>query len=170
MPTGLVRYRHTGNFHFVTFSCYRREPLLENRIGYLIFEQELENVRKRYGFVVAGYVVMPEHIHLRASEPRKALLSLAIQVLKQQTSRRLKRRGEARFWQRRYYDFNVWTHEKTVEKLKYMHRNPVRRGLTARPEDWPWSSFRHYLTGEIGTVEIESHWTAWRRDHPERDL
>ena len=170
MPTGLVRYRHTGNFHFVTFSCYRREPLLENRIGYLIFEQELENVRKRYGFVVAGYVVMPEHIHLLASEPRKALLSLAIQVLKQQTSRRLKRRGEARFWQRRYYDFNVWTHEKTVEKLKYMHRNPVRRGLTARPEDWPWSSFRHYLTGEIGTVEIESHWTAWRRDHPEGDL
>ena len=140
---------------------------MENRIGYLIFEQELENVRKRYGFVVAGYVVMPEHIHLRASEPRKALLSLAIQVLKQQTSRRLKRRGEARFWQRRYYDFNVWTHEKTVEKLKYMHRNPVRRGLVARPQDWRWSSFRHYLTGEDGTVEIESDWTAWKREHHE---
>lgn len=51
-----------------------------------------------------------------------------------------------------------------VEKLKYMHRNPVVRGLVPRPEDWPWSSFRHYAMGEIGPVEIESEWTALRRE------
>lgn len=51
-----------------------------------------------------------------------------------------------------------------VEKLRYIHRNPVKRGLAARPEDWPWSSFRHYATGEIGVVEIESQWTASRRE------
>ena len=43
-----------------------------------------------------------------------------------------------------------------------MHRNPVKRGLVERPEDWPWSSFRHYLTGEASVVEIESEWT-WKR-------
>jgi len=167
MPTGLVRYQHTGNFHFVTFSCYKREPLFAERSGYGIFEEQLEKVRQRHGLVVAGYVVMPEHVHLLVSEPRNLQLSTILQVLKQQVSRKLKMPGDTRFWQRRYDDFNVWNHGKTVEKLKYMHRNPVRRGLVARPQDWRWSSFRHYLTGEDGTVEIESDWTAWKREHHE---
>jgi len=67
------------------------------------------------------------------------------------------------FWQRRYYDFNVWSEEKRVEKLRYMHRNPVTRGLVTKPEDWLWSSYRHYATGQTGVVEIESQWTAFRR-------
>jgi hypothetical protein len=50
-----------------------------------------------------------------------------------------------------------------VEKLRYIHRNPVRRGLVAKLEDWRWSSFRHYATGLRGTVEIESEWTARER-------
>jgi putative transposase len=103
---------------------------------------------------------MPEPGPLLVSEPRNLQLSTNLQVLKQQVSRKLKRPGDTRFWQRRYYDFNVWNLDKTVEKLKYMHRNPVRRGLVARPQDWPWSSFRHYLTGQDGTVEIEWDWTA----------
>jgi putative transposase len=84
--------------------------------------------------------------------------------LKQQTSRKLKDPAATQFWQRRYYDFNVYTEVKTVEKLRYMHRNPVRRGLVEKPEDWLWSSFRHYATGVVGTVEIESEWTARRRE------
>jgi len=120
-------------------------------------------VRSRYGFVVAGYVLMPEHVHLLVGEPSQSSLSVALQVLKQGTSRKLKARGAAQFWQRRYYDFNVWSEEKRVEKLRYMHRNPVKRGLVEKPEDWRWSSFRHYATREIGVVEIESRWTAFRR-------
>ncbi len=54
-----------------------------------------------------------------------------------------------------------------IEKLKYIHRNPVVRGLATRPDDWQWSSFCHYAMGEIGSVEIESEWTALRR---ERDV
>jgi putative transposase len=72
------------------------------------------------------------------------------------------RAGDEAFWQKRYYDFNVWSERKVVEKLRYMHRNPVKRGFVERPEDWAWSSFRHYLTGIEGTVEIESQWTARR--------
>jgi putative transposase len=51
-----------------------------------------------------------------------------------------------------------------VEKLKYIHRNPVTHGLVSRPEDWDWSSFRHWATGEDSVVEIESQWTARRRE------
>ncbi len=59
-----------------------------------------------------------------------------------------------RFWQARFYDFNVWTEKKRIEKLRYIHRNPVRRGLVSSPEQWPWSSFRWYLFGEPGPVRI----------------
>jgi putative transposase len=164
MPKGLTRYQHSGGFHFLTFSCYRRQPLLESSSGYSAFESTLESLRIHYGFVIAGYVLMPEHVHLLTGEPAKASLAIVLQILKQETSRQLKRCRETPFWQMRYYDFNVRTEAKTIEKLKYMHRNPVRRRLADRPEDWRWSSFRHYATGERGTVEIESHWTARRRE------
>jgi putative transposase len=87
-----------------------------------------------------------------------------IQSLKQAVARRSQRTASPIRWQVRYYDFNVFSERKRVEKLRYMHRNPVERGLVQAPEEWEWSSFRHYLTGEKGRVEIESHWTAALRE------
>jgi putative transposase len=162
MPKGLVRYQQAGCFHFLTFSCYRRLPHLGTVAARELFERSLEVMRVRYDFVVCGYVVMPEHVHLLVSEPKKALLSKAIQALKLSVSVQSKERP---FWQPRYYDFNVHNEKKRVEKLKYIHRNPVVRGLVEKPEQWTWSSFRHYATGIEGIVEIESFWTGWRRDH-----
>lgn len=155
-----IRYQQTGDFHFLTFSCYRRRPYLSAVAAMELFEDALERTRRRHLFVVAGYVVMPEHVHLMINEPKRALLSKAIQALKLSVSMRCRERP---FWQAHYYDFNVSTHEKFVEKLRYIHRNPVHRGLAAKPEDWRWSSFRHYQTGTRGTVEIESEWTALQR-------
>jgi putative transposase len=48
----------------------------------------------------------------------------------------------------------VFTEKKRVEKLRYMHRNPVRRGLVLEPQQWNWSSYRHYAEGERGIVLI----------------
>jgi putative transposase len=107
---------------------------------------------------------MPEHVHLLVNEPERDTLARAIQSLKQGVARRLALRAADSFWQARYYDFNVWSEHKFVEKLRYIHRNPVKRGLVKRPEDWEWSSFRHYVNGEIGVVEIESQWTARKRE------
>src|ERR1700684_2764145 len=87
--------------------------------------------------------------------PRVHTLADALKSLKQGVSRRLI--GEAEhFWQKRYYDFNIRNYRQFVEKLRYIHRNPVERGLCERPEDWEWSSFRHYATAIEGCVEIES--------------
>jgi putative transposase len=106
---------------------------------------------------------MPEHVHLLVSEPEKKELSTAMQALKQSVSRRVALGAKEPFWQARYYDFNVHTQRKFIEKVRYMHRNPIVRHLVKRPEDWPWSSFIHYATGAAGTVEIESDWTnRWR--------
>ena len=161
MPWGLRRYQQTQQLHFITFSCYRRQPCLTTDRAKRMFEEALERARRKYGLLVFVYVVMPEHVHLLVSEPQRDLLSTAMQAIKQSVARRMIA-GREHFWQARYYDFNICSQLKINEKLRYMHRNPVKRGLVERPEDWPWSSFRHYLTGEIGAVEIESEWT-WRR-------
>ena len=165
MPWGLKRYQQTRQLHFLTFSCYHRAPLLGTAHARDTFLATLERARRWYGFYVVGYVVMPEHVHLLISETGTGSLALALQMMKQMASRALRgSRWREPFWQARYYDFNVWSERKRVEKLRYMHRNPVKRGLVHDPEEWPWSSFRHYLTGEEGLVEVESAWTARKRE------
>jgi putative transposase len=131
-----------------------------------LFKRSLEQTRRAYHFVIVGYVVMPEHVHLLVSEPETASLATAMQALKQSVARRLALRATEPFWQARYYDFNVWTEKKRIEKLRYIHRNPVARGLASKPEDWAWSSFRHYRTGIDAAIDIESEWTArWREQN-----
>jgi putative transposase len=164
MPAGLRRYQQAGQLHFITFSCYRRQKKLGSARARTLFESSLEKTRRAYGFGVIGYVVMPEHVHLLMSEPVSKPLATALQALKQSVARRLALRRPEPFWQARYYDFNVWSNRKRIEKLRYLHRNPVTRSLVVKPEDWLWSSYRHYATGIEGVVEIESEWTACKRE------
>ncbi len=139
-------------------------PLLDSVLARETFERELERVRRWYGCYLIAYVLMPEHVHLLISEPERSALAVVIQMLKQITSRKLKPAATLRFWQPRYYDFPVWSQRKRVEKLRYIHRNPVKRGLVSRPEDWPWGSFMQWATGLVGTVEIECPSTALKRE------
>ena len=163
MPSRLQRFHNSGQTHFITFSCWHRRPNFAEVATRPVFEAAVERVRRAFLLRVYGYVVMPDHVHLLVSEPQRETLAVAIKSLKQGVSRRLI--GDApRFWQKRYYDFNVHSLEKFQEKLRNIHRNPVRKKLCARPEDWEWSSFRHYATGHEGIVEIESDWTANRRE------
>ena len=108
-----------------------------------LFLSILEQARRRYRFVVLGYVVMPEHFHLLIGEPEEGDPSKVMQVVKQRFAQRVlrwrrKRRveqawlwksGPEHVWQARFYDFNIWCERKRVEKVRYMHRNPVKRGL-----------------------------------------
>ena len=128
-----------------------------------IFDSALERVRRSSGLRIYGYVIMPDHVHLLASEPERGLLADALKSLKQGVSRRLIGDSD-HFWQKRYYDFNIRSYLQFVEKLRYIHRNPVKGGLCERPEDWEWSSFRQYATACQGRVEIECEWTARRRE------
>ena len=160
VPRDLVRYEETGNWHFITFSCVGRRPYLGTREARDGFERVLERMRLRYDFLVSAYVVMPEHVHLLVSEPRTVRLATALQAIKLSVA---VQRRERPFWTPRYYDFNVWSERKLIEKRRYIHRNPVGRGLVVEPDQWRWSSFRHWWTGEVGTVEVESDWTAARR-------
>ena len=164
MPWGLKGFQQCRHVHFLTFCCYHRRAKLDKDRLRAIFVAALERVRRTYGLCIYGYVIMPEHVHLLVNEPEVGTLAQAMQSLKQGVARRLALRAADPFWQERYHDFNVWSERKFVEKLRYIHRNPVHRGLVARPDDWRWSSFRHYATGETSVVEIESQWTARARE------
>ena len=169
MPWGLKRYQHTGQSHFLTFCCYQRRLLFTTDASRRVFENALERVRRSFRLRIYAYVVMPEHIHLLVSEPERDTLADALRSLKQGVARRLI--GDAdHFWQKRYYDFNVRNHAQFVEKLRYIHCNPVKRGLCDRPEDWRWRSFLHHATGGEGRVEIESEWTAPKREREAEKL
>jgi len=170
MPTKLHRYDGAGYLHFITTSCYQRRPLLSNPHDRDLFLEILEQVRRRFHFVVVGYVVMPEHVHMLLSEPQRDNSSVVMAAL----SRALRdvcclivarcpdhcglwsaalQRGH--IWQPRFYDFVVFSEKKRIEKLRYMHRNPVKRGLVLEPQQWAWSSFRHYASGERGPVLVD---------------
>jgi REP-associated tyrosine transposase len=169
-----TRYYGSDDLHFITFSCYQRRPLLGSASRRDRFLRVLEDVRRQYRFVVVGYVVMPEHVHLLVGEPDRHNLSVAIKALKQAVARRILADAQTskpadaqtskpglsgaphHFWQARFYDFNVWTGKKRIEKLRYMHRNPVTRGLVSSPEEWRWSSFRAYALREKGIVTVNA--------------
>ena len=138
MTQGLHRFYGHNDLHFLTFSCYRRRPLFRNPAHCDLFLKVLDRVRRRYRFVVLGYVVMPEHVHLLLSEPQRETLSTAIQALKlgvvrsmegSVTTPRSRKIGEIwgtpagtsshpdRFWQARFYDFNVFTERKRIAEI-----------------------------------------------------
>jgi putative transposase len=118
-----IRYQQTGEFHFLTFSSFQRQPYLLTVAAMELFEDALERVRLRYLIAVAGYVVMPEHVHLLVNEPGRGLLSRTVQALKLSVSMRSRERP---FWQAHYYDFNVSSHQKFVVKLSPLSNGNAR--------------------------------------------
>ena len=174
MTETLKRFYGRGDLHFVTFSCYGRLPLLGTPNTRNFFVETLQQIRQRYQFLLVGYVVMPEHVHLLMSEPVASTPSTVLKALKQRVSRDMrslqpfaakKRRSFGiskpenllvRFWEHRFYDFNIYSMKKIREKLDYMHANPVQRGLVGNPTDWPWSSYLFYETGKPGLMPLDS--------------
>lgn len=143
----------------------------------------MKTVRKRLGIRWIGYVIMPEHVHLlllpqSASSADPVSISTVLQDLKGLSSRNCKEslrtiwKGNRSlgtkpldswaigiepkpFWKPRGYDFNVANEEKVLEKLTYIHNNPVRRGLVNSPEDWKWSSCRFYEFDDRSMIEMD---------------
>jgi putative transposase len=147
--------------------------------------KHLDRIRIQKKFLVLGFVVMPKHIHLLVSEPEESSLSAVLQVLKQEVARILLKKPKKRvpgqlmlgfaglekerhLWQRRFYDFNVWSESKFNEKLNYMQANPVKRGLVLHPKDWPWSSWSHYAKGKTGLLRIDRLTASGERNGPSK--
>ncbi|MCC7387847.1 MAG: transposase [Phycisphaerales bacterium] len=169
----MKRVEGANKARYLTFSCYKRLPLLDNPDIYDLFAERLGAARERFGLRLIAWVAMPEHAHLLAMpEPPEPSLVQPLWWFKREVGRRviarwreidapiLQRitdsRGRCRYWQRGGgYDRVLRTDEALRSAIRYIHENPVRRGLVGRPEEWAWSSARWYRGEREGRVAID---------------
>jgi putative transposase len=147
---------------FVTFSCFKRLPLLGSDSLRDVFANALAESRREHGFELFAWVAMPEHAHIlmrpAPGEPLdRALLSLKLSVSRTILSRWRKLRapvlprltlrdGSLRFWQSGGgFDRNVRNDVEFRKEVRYIHRNPVERELVTQPQGWKWSSVRWWM-------------------------
>ena len=169
MPKGLKRYYGRGDLHFLTFSCYQRLPLLGTGPARIFLCGPLIRSVSVTNFVCSGMWSCPimcicSSVNLLRLRPRWSLRfsSSGSHGTCDANARALPGQmrlafpdgpgGLPRFWQPRFYDFNVWSKKKVREKLQYMHANPVTRRLVDHPQDWPWSSWSFYAKGEMEQI------------------
>jgi len=150
--TRLHHYDDLGTARFVTFSCFMRAPSLTLSNAMVILARELDRARQTHGFLLLGYVFMPDHVHLVLLPPEGMKLGQVVGEIKSRSARAYFATvpigppdAAHVFWQRRCYDHNCRTLETVCEKIRYCHNNPVRRGLVADASDWVWSSYNAYL-------------------------
>jgi len=155
-----------GHAHFLTFSCFRRQAFFSGERAKGWFVEAVRGALEQHDFLLWAWVIMPEHAHLLVCPREKTYrVSLFLRSAKQPVTNKalahvrkcapgfLERMLEVqpggrrgyRFWQRGGgYDTNLWTPRHIWEKIAYIHRNPVRRRLVKRAEEWEWSSARDY--------------------------
>ena len=162
-----------GCAHFVTFSTFGRRRLLATSVARRIVMTELNRLAEADRVQVAGFVVMPDHVHALLWFDDDRRLPEAMNVWKATGARELRKWYEATrpemidflhvarsgrervsFWQRRYHDLNVWSNDKARQKIDYMHYNPVKAGLCGEQGEWLWSSWRWYNRHEDVGVKM----------------
>ena len=169
-------YDNEGDAHFLTFSCFRRLPLLTRQRTRQWVVEAISLSRQKNPFDLWAWVIMPEHIHLVLLPHRQIKIASILTTMKQSVSRRainwlrenspvylerlldLQPNGKRayRFWQRGGgYDRNLRSTRDVHEKILYVHLNPVKRGLAASPEDWQWSSFRAWHDGTDQPISLD---------------
>jgi REP-associated tyrosine transposase len=175
------RHFAPGQLQFITASTYRRTPLFSSPRFCREFVKALAEVREEFHFRLLGWVLMPEHFHLLIWPQPAESTSRVVQQLKQRSAAGILRilranSGQAwcartlarlrlppsvhnqaafRVWQRRFYPFGIYSEKKRLEKLNYMHANPVKRRLAASPDLWPWSSFRFLHLGDDSVLKMD---------------
>jgi putative transposase len=171
------RYNEPGHAHELTFSCYRRLPLLSKDRTRQWFLDALDRARKLHSFDLWAFVVMPEHAHvLLMPRPNTYDISAVLKSIKQPVARRatefiaanapgfLERlrivrpngKTEYRFWQQGGgYDRNIVKPATAWIAVRYLHDNPVRRGLVTCATDWPWSSARCYAGMDNALLKVD---------------
>ncbi|RJX35597.1 MAG: hypothetical protein C4525_02795 [Desulfarculus sp.] len=160
-------YDYEGQAFPLTFSCFNRRRLLDDDAAKGIVVSVLTSQLSKHKGKCLGFVVMPDHVHALVWFSSANQISSFVKQWKRLTSFWIKKNlieKQERYlqemsindpvWQRRYYSFNIYSDDKIQEKLNYMHNNPVKAGLVERPEEWQFSSARHFILGQPVGVEI----------------
>ena len=156
MPKGKNQVYGKGHLHFITCRCYLHQPKLGVEKHRDLLVQLLEEVRVKFRFQVAGYVVMPEHFDLLMTEPAVDTAANSIDVLRKRYGRRYNTsaRTDEQAWETRYSDSHVFDLDRIQERLAFMHQEPVKAHFVETAVDWIWSSARAYSGLDEGVVTI----------------
>ncbi len=172
-PQKMKRIEQENHARYLTFSCYHRLGLFEIDRVKDAFVEQLSKTRERTNFHLLAWVIMPEHVHLLiwpqlpeypvsrvTSGMKRAFGRVVIGRWRELDAGILKkleaRNGQVRFWQHGGgYDRNIMGGHELNEKIRYIHQNPVQRGLVERAEDWEWSSARWYAGAREGVLSID---------------
>jgi len=143
----------SGKIFFVTCNVLRTRPAFQEG-EFDVLAQAFDRIRQRRGFLLGGYVFMPDHWHALIYPANGDTLPRLMGALKIASSRDINkaRATQGEFWQFRYFDHAIRTVKEYQDAMQYMHFNPVNKGLVRTPEDWPWSSFHSY--GGPGPVRL----------------
>jgi putative transposase len=159
-------FHHPGHCHELTFSCFHRLPLLTAAPLCRLLSYSIDRALVQHGFWLVAFVYMPEHVHLLvfpvAPIAQIERLLFAIKrpfsywakqyaaaydsnLLQQLTVQERPGKMVFRFWQEGpEYDRNLVSRAAVLSAIDYIHHNPVRRGLSRTPGEWPWSSWPAY--------------------------
>ena len=146
--------------HELTFSCFKRKPLLTNDVWRGILATSVEVACVNEGFDLVTFVFMPEHVHLlvaRTKQPtsrqiKELLIGAGSSLVERLTVRERPGKSCFRFWQEGPgFDRNIFTAAAIEASINYIHQNPVKRGLCKRAVEWKWSSACFSADGMIDT-------------------
>jgi REP element-mobilizing transposase RayT len=166
---------------FWTSTVVEFVPILRSRIVAQMLLDIWDENRKRYRVKIIGYVIMPNHLHIivwaEESQRVRRFLEQSLRRSSRQIGKLVEQaaeRGDARatgwlrvfrshagsgaklaVWKERGRAFPVTLDDGLVQKLKYIHENPVRKGLVEKAEDWEFSSASWYADGS-GPLAIDS--------------
>jgi len=116
--------------------------LRHQNIAQVVYDSLLFNNNERY--CLHAWVIMPNHIHVLLQVISPRTLSRIIKGWKSFTAREINKLlgSRGKVWQDDYWDRYVRDERHYSAATQYIHENPVKAGLVARQEDWPWSSCR----------------------------
>ena len=127
--------------YFVTTCVADRRSFLANATAHAILREEWMGLRDRHGWAVGRYVVMPDHVHVfLAAELDAKPLTVAMGRWKEWTAKRLAAKAgvPSPLWQPEFFDHVLRSNESAAKKWAYVRENPVRTGLVAQADDWPY--------------------------------
>ena len=136
---------------FVTVDLLRHRRKLDDR-DYVGLASALTRMRRKHGFFLTAWVFLPDHWHAIIYPPYPLSISRVFQSVKVSSTIAINvsRREAGELWQIRFFDRALRSVKEYMEKVEYIHLNPVRRGLVMCAEEWIWSSVHEYAgrTGE----------------------
>jgi len=151
MGSKLKRYDVENCAYFVTTKTMKNKPYFVDDRFAEVFVENLYDCRKKYGFLLLAFVLMPDHFHGLIIPGRDYNISGVMQKIKSLFVKRLREEVNwaGTFWQKSFYDFIVFRHEKLLEKISYILQNPVRSGMVEYAKDYGFSTANKRFENDI---------------------